>query len=250
MTKITTAAILLLATALGSSNASGSIVVGPGFGTPCAEGGCPVFGGSVNGIGTHSLDLFQSSSGPAALNGFFLILAVPNNPANALTANPITGAQLHIPATNAASTPVTVGSLSPETLFTHGDLYSALFSLTGSSIPFSQIQSAEYALFPSSFNPATNPVVNFSLYEIPLTANPAFASNDLVDITFTTLPIGTFVLGYGTPSLSVTDTPFAQAGVFGLATAVPEPASLGLLSSALLCLQWRRRRRASRYRAA
>jgi len=246
MTKITTAATLALAITTASTSALASIVVGPGFGTPCAEGGCPVLGGSVNAIGAHSLDLFQSSNGPVDLNGFTLILAVPNNPANALNANPITGAQLHVPAMNLASTPVTVGSLSPETLFTHGELYSNLFGLTGSSIGFSQIQSADYALFPNSYDPTTNPIVNFSLYTIPLTANPAFASNDLVDITFTTLPIGTFVLGYGTPSLSVTDTPFAQAGVFGLAAAVPEPASLGLLSSALLCLQWRRRQRARR----
>jgi hypothetical protein len=250
MMKITTAGILLLAITAASTSALASIVVGPGFGTPCAEGGCPVFGGSVNAIGTNSLDLFQSSSGPAALNAFTLILAVPNNPANALIANPITGAQLHVPATNALSTPITVGSLSPETLFTHGDLYSALFGLTGSVIPFSQVQSADYALFPSSYDPTTNPIVNFSLYTIPLTASPAFDSNDLVNITFTTLPIGTFVLGYGTPSLSVTDTPFAQAGVFGLAAAVPEPASLGLLSSALLCLQWRRRQRARRMPAS
>jgi len=244
VTKITAAATLLVAITIGSTSGLASIVVGPGFGTHCAEGSCPVFGGSVNAIGSNSLDLFQSSTGPAALNSFTLILAVPNNPT--LTTNPITGAQLHVPATNAASTPVTVGSLSTATPFTHGDLYSAIFTLTESSIPFSQVQSADYALFPSIYNPVTNPIVNFSIYEIPLTANPAFASNDLVDITFTTLPIGTFVLGYGTPSLSVTDTPFADAGVSGLAATVPEPTSLGLLSSALLCLQWRRRQRARR----
>jgi hypothetical protein len=40
-----------------------------------------VLGGSVNAIGAHSLDLFHSSNGPVDLNGFTLILAVPNNPA-------------------------------------------------------------------------------------------------------------------------------------------------------------------------
>ena len=34
---------------------------GAGFGTPCAQGGCPLFNGSVNAIGTNSLDLFQSA---------------------------------------------------------------------------------------------------------------------------------------------------------------------------------------------
>ncbi len=36
---------LALGMALGIDNASAEIVVGPGFGTPCAEGGCPLFRG-------------------------------------------------------------------------------------------------------------------------------------------------------------------------------------------------------------
>src|SRR5262249_44458068 len=80
-------------------------------------------------------------------------------------------------------------------------------------------------------------------YEIPLTASPAFASNDLVNIDFTTLPIGTFALGYGTPSLTVIDTPFTEAGVGGVGVAAaPEPTSLTLRVPALLALGWRRRR--------
>jgi hypothetical protein len=89
--EISAAAILLLAITVASASALASIVLGPGFGTPCAEGGCPVLGGSVNAIGAHSLDLFHSSNGPVDLNGFTLILAVPNNPANGLNANPIRG---------------------------------------------------------------------------------------------------------------------------------------------------------------
>ena len=93
------------------------------------------------------------------------------------------------------------GPVEPRNPVHPGELYSTLFGLIGCSIPFSQIQSAEYTLFPNSLNPATNAIVNSSLYETPLTPTPPFASNDPVDITFTTLPIGTFVRGYGTPSL-------------------------------------------------
>ncbi len=100
MIKITIAATLLLASALGSRPALAEIIVGPGFGTACAEDGCPLFGSSVNATGAHSLDLFQSSTGPADTGSVLLIFAVPNNPANALTANPATGAQLHAPAAN------------------------------------------------------------------------------------------------------------------------------------------------------
>jgi hypothetical protein len=254
MMKITTAATLVLAISTASTSALASIVVGPGFGTPCAEGGCPVFGGSVNAIGTNTLDLFQTTAFPGvAINDPTLVFAVPNNPANALPANPVTGAQLHSSATNPSSTPVTVGALGPETLFpSTGPASHDLYGTAGCSlcepIGFTQLQSADYGLFPSIYNPATNPIDNFSLYNIGLAtgANTPFGPNSLIDVDFTSLPVGTFVLAFGFPSLSVTDTPFAQAGVFGLAAAVPEPTSLGPLSSALLCLQWRRQRRARR----
>jgi hypothetical protein len=244
MMKIATAAIFALGTALGCGGASASIFVGPGFGTPCAQGSCPLLNGSVNAIGTHSLDLFQSSTfSGVAINSLSLIFAVPNNPANALAANPVTDAQLHSPGTNSSSTPVTVGGLGSETLFTHGELYGALNLLDGEIIPFTQLQSADYALFPSSYDPTINPIANFSLYEISLDTGSStpFGPNDIINVNFTALPVGTFVFGYGTPSLSVTDTPFAQAGVSGVA-AVPEPSGLALFATALAGLAFGVRR--------
>lgn len=232
-------AALALGLALGSGNARAEIVVGPGFGTSCAQGGCPLFGGSVNAIGTNTLDFFQNSTGPVDTSVLMLILAVPNNPANALATNPVSGAQLHVPGTNTTSTPVTVGSLSAETLMTRGEVYGTLGLLDGNIVAFNDLQSADYSLFPATYNATTNPIDNFSLYQIPLTteAGTVFGGNDLINIDFTSLPLGTFALGYATPSLAVTDTSFAEAGVSGVAVAaVPEPASLALLGFAFLIL--------------
>jgi hypothetical protein len=230
------AAILALGICLGGAGANASIVVGPGFGTPCAQGGCPLFNGSVNAIGTNSLDLFQSTTFPAvAINSLTMVFAVPNNPANALSANPVTGAQLHSSATNSSSTPVTVGSLGPETLFTRFDLYGTAGCTLCDIITFAQLQTADYGLFPSTYNPTTNPIANFSLYNINLMtgASTPFGPNALINVNFTSLPVGTFVVAFGFPSLSVTDTPFAEAGVSGVAAVVPEPTSFALLAVAI-----------------
>jgi hypothetical protein len=236
------AAIFALGICLGSAGANASIVVGSGFGTPCAQGGCPLFNGAVNAIGTNSFDLFQSTTAPeVAIDSLTLVFAVPNNPANALSANPVTGAQLHSPSTNSSSTPVTVGSLGPDILFpstgpASHDLYgTAGCDLCGNFIGFDQLQSADYGLFPSTYNPTTNPIANFSLYNINLMTgtNTPFGPNDLINVDFTSLPVGTFVVAFGFPSLSVTDTPFDEAGVSGVAAAVPEPTSLALLAVAI-----------------
>ena len=160
---------LALGMALGIGNAWAEIVVGPGFGTPCAEGGCPLFSGSVNAIGTNSLDFFQTTVGPVDTSAVTLILAVPDNPTNALAGNPVTAAQLHVPGTNSSSTPVTIGSLSPETLMTHAEVYGTLGLLDGNILSFTDLQSADYFLFPAVYNATTNPIDNFSLYQIPLT---------------------------------------------------------------------------------
>ena len=230
MGKICAVAALMVGATLGGTSASAEIVVGPGFGVACAEGGCPIVGGSVNAVGMNSLDLFQTSSGPVGTSALLLILAVPNNPTNALAANPVSSAQLHVPGTSSSSTAVTVGSLSAETSMTHGEVYGTLGLLDGDVVSFLDLQSADYSLFPATYSSTANPIDNFSVYQIPLTTTTDFAGNDLINIDFTSLPVGTFALGYATPSLTVTDTPFAEAGVSGAAVAaIPEPGGLALL---------------------
>jgi hypothetical protein len=56
---------------------------------------------------------------------------------------------------------------------THGKVYGALGLFDGQSDSFLALQSADYFLFPTTFNPSTNPITNFSLYEIPLTTTGA-----------------------------------------------------------------------------
>lgn len=126
---------------------------------------------------------------------------------------------------------------------THAEVYGTLGLLDGDVVSFTDLQSADYSLFPAAYNAVTNPIANFSLYEIPLTTTAAFAGDDLINIDFTSLPTGTFALGYATPSLTVTDTSFIEAGVSGAAVpAVPEPTTLVLLDSALLALGVARQR--------
>lgn len=110
--------------------------------------------------------------------------------------NPVTSAQLHVPATSAASTPVTVGSLSFEGEMTHGEVYGFLGLLDGDIVAFNDMQAADYALFPTTYDASTNPIDNFSLYEIPLTttSSTVFGAGDLINIDFTSLPVGTFAL--------------------------------------------------------
>src|SRR5882757_5338031 len=52
---------------------------GPGAGTACAMGGCPIFGSEVNAITGHTVDIFQQTSSAGALKDpWLLILGVPN----------------------------------------------------------------------------------------------------------------------------------------------------------------------------
>src|SRR5260221_14460934 len=52
---------------------------GPGAGTTCAMGGCPIFGSEVNAITGHTVDIFQQTSSAGALKDpWLLILGVPN----------------------------------------------------------------------------------------------------------------------------------------------------------------------------
>src|SRR5438045_7379383 len=74
-------AVLALAFALSwtpRAFAVATLHIGPGSGTPCQSGGCPVFNDEVNAIAPRQLDIFQQSGGAASLTNLLLILGIPN----------------------------------------------------------------------------------------------------------------------------------------------------------------------------
>ncbi len=66
-----------------------------------------------------------------------------------------------------SSSTVTVRNLSPETMMMHGEVYGALGLFGSDIVAFTDLQAADYFLFPSTYNRSTNPIANFSLYENP-----------------------------------------------------------------------------------
>ena len=79
-------------------------------------------------------------------------------------------------------------------------------------------------------------VSNFGIYVYSLDT-AAFAGNDLLDITLSGIPEGTFAVAFGANSQHIYDTPFTEAGLQDAPPpAIPEPSSLALFGAALATL--------------
>src|SRR3954470_5180028 len=109
--------------------------IGPGAGTACATGGCPIFisgpmSGEVNNLA--SLDIYQHLGSAKPLNDVLLILGVPNNLAP-LSPGTITGVSFFSPYPGTGTPVLTYSFGSTEYgvngfagLMTSGDVYSFL----------------------------------------------------------------------------------------------------------------------------
>lgn len=211
--------------------------IGTGSGTPCAQGGCFVFGGTeVNGIGATKLDIFENGMGqPSLVNPVLLIIGIPNGSGTAPATITLSMGTGQLGGTNAwgGSWNTTTGSAGSFTALSTQPVYEFIGLLNGSSSQsFVNWSAAESAVLGIT-------ATNFSIFVYTLNGT-GITGNTGVDVTFSSaLPKGTFVVAYGCSVAGTTcsdpgktfSTPFTQSGLV-----VPEPGTMALLGTGLLGL--------------
>jgi hypothetical protein len=242
MTKIASVLTLLLlslASTVASADAT-TLHIGSGYGTPCATGGCPIYGTEVNNINAV-LDIYQTSAGAPALNSpVLLILGVANTTsASSAIENSVLNASLIDPSGHSTAVSTT------------SDGYRGAMTSSNNVYSFLELSGADKSNSFTNWSAAALAVdgiqaTNFGIYVFSLNTSD-FAANDYLNIHTNLLPEGTFAVAYGTSSSGKTySTAFTNAGMRDSPPpprAVPEPMPLMLICLGLFGIAYLTKRK-------
>ena len=228
--------LLLLSLASTVASADATLHIGSGYGTPCATGGCPIYGTEVNNINSV-LDIYQTSAGAPALSSpVLLILGVANTTsASSAIENSVLNASLID--TSGHSTAVSTAFDKYQGTMTSSNVYSFL-ELSGANKSNSFTNWSAAALAVDGIQ-----ATNFGIYVFSLNTS-GFAGNDYLNIHTNLLPEGTFAVAYGTSDGKAYSTPFTNAGMRDTPPrAVPEPMPLVLICLGLFGIAYLTKRK-------
>ena len=239
MIKIASAlTLLLLSLASTVASADATLHIGSGYGTPCATGGCPIYGTEVNNINAV-LDIYQTSAGAPALgNPVLLILGVANTTsASSAIENSVLKASLIN--TSGQSTAVSTKFDEYQGTMTSSNVYSFL-GLSGADKSNNFTNWRDAALTVDGIH-----ATNFGIYVFSLKTS-GFAGHDYLNIQTNLLPEGTFAVAYGRSDGKAYSTAFTNAGMRDLPPApraVPEPMPLVLICLGLFGIAYLTKRK-------
>jgi hypothetical protein len=210
-------ALLTLCFGLGNAWAQSTLHIGPGAGTPCAQG-C---GGHPNLFsGARRIDIFQTSGGADPLfQPVLLILGVPTQYGNRLPPDPINGVRAINPYPGGAMTPGTDSFALGGTWGLKPPISDGFFGTMG---PGEEVYSFLGLGGANNSNSFTNwlealeeyvwiTTTGFDIHVYALDAD--LGPKGLIDIRLVqNVPKGTYIVAYGVGSNSYS-TPFTEAGL-------------------------------------
>jgi hypothetical protein len=232
--------------------------IGDGSTGTCPTGGCPTTDPNLIGSGTKFSIFQQANGGVSPTDPLLIILAVPHgDPFNISALN--SPGTLIAPFPGGVSSSVTItsildaygfpGTFTQGANITSGDIYSFLEGFTSDASAQNALANANNSYSVGNMNAAelADDGLTVTSYDIYLAeAETSLNQNNLLDVTDTGLPEGTFISAFaedaskcpGTHCTAV-DAPFTEAGLTGGGSppsGVPEPSAIALLGSALVAM--------------